>query len=301
MRKEIVSRFWNKSVFFLLVIFGQTWVGVPLFAQAAFPDPSPQQKLDQDFGMSSVTLTYSRPGVKGRRIIGNVEPFDSVWRAGANKPTLIHTREPLLINHYSLDSGVYALYIIPRKNYHWTVVLNRGTGNWGSDNYSNKLDALRIPVKAELTKDQTESLTYSFENIRNETMDLVVSWEHWRIRLFIQGTFREALRQQIDNNLRTESPTYWFAAQFYYEYEKDFPKALQLIQEAINRNEKAGMKPYWQYHYKARILRDLGRKEESRDAARVSYELARQHGNRNNYLKLNEELINSLEGRGDKK
>jgi tetratricopeptide (TPR) repeat protein len=105
---------------------------------------------------------------------------------------------------------------------------------------------------------------------------------------------REPLRTQIEANLKSEKPMYWFAAQFYYEYEKDNTKALEMISNAIAANEKAGRKPYWQYFYKARILKDLGRKQEAIDMAKLTAVHAKEHGNRTNYVQQSEDLIKSL-------
>lgn len=110
----------------------------------------------------------------------------------------------------------------------------------------------------------------------------------------INAPIKEKLRAQIEANLNSTAPVYWYAAQFYYEFDKNYPKALESISKAIDANEKRGTKPYWQYHYKARILKDMGQKKEAAEMAELSSKHAKEHGNRNNYIKLNDELIRSM-------
>jgi hypothetical protein len=104
-----------------------------LLSQVAFPDPSPTQTIRQNFGMSAIEITYSRPGMKGRKMVGYTEPYDSVWRTGANAPTRIRFMSPVEIKGNKIDSGTYVLYTIPTPK-DWTVIINKGVTNWGSDN-----------------------------------------------------------------------------------------------------------------------------------------------------------------------
>lgn len=268
--------------------------GLPCaFGQVSFPNPSPQQTIRQDFGLSGIELVYSRPGVKGRRMLGNVEPYDSVWRMGANAATKISFRSPVVIRGNRIDSGTYVFYAIPRPKT-WTIIVNKGLKNWGSDQYQASDDVCRFDVDRQPSGRFTETLTFQFENVNAERCELVMTWEDWLIRIPIEAPLREELRRQIEANLKSDKPVYWYAAQFYYEYDRDLPKALDAINQAIVTGEQRGLKPYWYYHYKARILKDLNRKAEAIEAANVSTRLAREHGNRNNYLKLNEELIRSM-------
>lgn len=268
-------------------------MSVATHAQVNFPDPSPQQFIRQNFGMSSIELTYSRPGVKGRKIIGHNEPYDSVWRTGANAPTKIKFNSPVEIKGNRIDTGTYALYTIPTPN-DWTVIINRGVKNWGSDQYKKSEDVCRFTITPERKRKPVETFAFQFENVKGETCDLSLEWEDWKMTIPIIALLREPLRAQIEANLKSDKPIYWFAAQFYYEYEKDNTKALEAINNAIAANEKAGRKPYWQYFYKARILKDMGKKAEAIEMARLTAEHANVHGNRTNYVQQSEDLIKSL-------
>ncbi len=280
----------QKLFYFFLII---TVIPFVAFSQVNFPNPSPAQTIRQDFAMSYIELNYSRPGAKGRKMIGHVEPYDSVWRAGANAPTRITFRDAVEIGGTKVDTGSYVIYLVPTKT-NWTFILNRGLQNWGSDNYNKENDVLRFALKPETSKEFKETLTYEFNTIKPESCELAISWENWKLRVPINAPIKEKLRGQIEASLNSNAPVYWYAAQFYYEYDKNYPKALESITRAIEANEKRGTKPYWQYHYKARILKDMGQKKEAIEMAGLSSKHAKEHGNRNNYIKLNDELIRSM-------
>jgi hypothetical protein len=263
------------------------------YAQVNFPNPSPLQTIVQDFGMSKIELSYSRPGVKGRKMIGNVEPFDSVWRTGANAPTTIRFYNTVEIQNHKIDSGTYVIYTIPQKK-EWTVIINKGIKSWGSDGYKKEDDICRFQVPIKKLNTLKETLTFEFSNVKPESCELLLSWENWELSIPIKSNIKEKLQQQIEANLKSNSPLYWFAAQFYYEYDNKPEVALEMINKAIAQWEVKGGKPYWQYHYKAKILKTLGRKKEAITAANLSAVQAKEHGNRNNYIKLNEDLIKSL-------
>ena len=264
-----------------------------LHAQVDFPNPSPAQTIRQNFGMSAIEVNYSRPGVKGRKIVGNNEPYGKVWRTGANAPTKIRFFSPVEIKGNKLDSGTYVLYTIPTEK-DWTVIFNKGVKNWGSDQYKQEEDVARFTVTPERKRKPVETFTIQIDNVKPESCDISVMWEDWLISIPVVSNVKEALRAQVEADLKKETPTYWFAAQFYNEYEKDKTKGLEMIEKAIASNEVAGRKPYWQYYYKATILRDLGKKKEAIEFANLSAKYAKEHGNRNNYVQQSEELIKSL-------
>lgn len=262
-------------------------------AQVQLPDPSPTQTIQQKFGLSSIEITYSRPGAKGRKIIGYNEPYGRVWRTGANAATKIRFNSPVELGPNKIDTGTYVLYTIPTEK-DWTVIINRGVKNWGSDQYNESDDVARFTVPVERKRSPVETFTIQFDNVKGESCDISVQWEDWRIVIPVKTSITEVIRKQLDANLKSDQPSYYVAAQFYYEYEKDNQKALEMINNAIAANEKAGRKPYWQYYYKAKILKDLGKKDEAIASATLASTHAKAQGNRNNYVQQSEDLIKSL-------
>jgi tetratricopeptide (TPR) repeat protein len=265
-----------------------------VFAQVDFPNPSPLQTIRQNFGTSAVEITYSRPGAKGRKIIGYNEPYGRVWRTGANAPTKVRFFRPVEIKGNKLDSGTYVLYTIPTEKGDWTVIFNKGLKNWGSDQYKQGEDAFRVTVPTERKRKAVETFTIQVDNVKPESADISVMWEDWMISIPVTTNVKEILRKQIEADLQKATPGYYVAAQFYYEYDKDNQKALEMVEKAIAANEAAGRKPYWQYYYKARILKDLGKKAEAIEQANLSAKYAKEQGNRNNYVQQSEDLIKSL-------
>jgi hypothetical protein len=266
---------------------------IPTFAQVDLPNPSPLQTIRQNFGMSVVEVVYSRPGVKGRKIIGYNEPYGRVWRTGANQPTKIKFFSPVEIKGTKIDTGTYVLYTIPTER-DWTVILNRGVKNWGSDQYKQDEDICRFTVTPERKRKPVETFTIQFDNVKPESCDISVIWEDWMFSIPVVANVKEPLRRQIEADLNKETPGYYLAAQFYYEYDHNNEKALEMINKAIAANEAAGRKPYWQYYYKARILKDLGKKSEAIEQANLSAKYAKEQGNRNNYVQQSADLIKSL-------
>ena len=264
------------------------------FAQVDFPNPSPAQTIRQSFGMSAIEISYSRPGVKGRKIIGNNEPYGRVWRTGANATTKIRFFSPVEIKGNKLDSGTYVLYTIPTEKGDWTVIFNKGLKNWGSDQYKQDEDACRFTVTPERKRKPVETFTIDINNVKPESCDISLAWEDWLISIPVTTSVKETIRKQVEADLKKETPGYYVAAQFYYEYDHDNQKALEMINKAIVANEAAGRKPYWQYYYKAQILKDLGKKPEAVEQATLSAKYAKEQGNRINYVQQSEELIKSM-------
>lgn len=278
------------------LLFSLTFTFIAFYtcAQVDFPNPSPLQTIRQNFGMSAIEVTYSRPGVKGRKIIGYNEPYGRVWRTGANAPTKVRFFSPVEIKGNKLDSGTYVLYTIPAEKGDWTVIFNKGVKNWGSDQYKQDDDVVRATVTTERKRKPVETFTIQFDNVKPESCDISLMWEDWAISIPVSTNVKETLRRQVEADLQKPTPAYYVAAQFYYEYDKDNQRALEMIDKAIAANEAAGRKPYWQYYYKARILKDLGRKSEAIEQAKLSARYAKEQGNRNNYVQQSEDLIKSL-------
>src|SRR5688572_33427981 len=94
------------------------------------PQPSPKGEVEQVVGLTKIEVEYSRPSVKGRKIFGDLVPFGAVWRAGANKCTIIETSGPILIEGRELPAGKYSMFAIPTRD-SWVLIYNRNTELWG--------------------------------------------------------------------------------------------------------------------------------------------------------------------------
>ena len=168
----------------LLVCTFFTMVGCSQMKTAA---PSPTQFIKQDFAHSSIELTYSRPGLKGRNVFGTLVPYDSLWRTGANAATKIKFNEPVEIANHHVDAGTYAIYTIPHANGEWTFILNKGFDNSGSTGYKQSEDVFRETIpSAKIDGPKVETFTIQFSNITAESCSLTLLWDNVMLRVPIK-------------------------------------------------------------------------------------------------------------------
>jgi hypothetical protein len=191
----------RSSVSFFAVVFVLCFAAA-LFAQVTLPRPSQKASVMQRIGVTDVTITYSRPGVKGRKIWGdplpgqaatvkgeatlddqNVRPKDAVivpyghvWRAGANEATMFVVTDDVLINGQKLPAGSYSLHTIPTKD-EWTIVFNGTANQWGSFNYDPAKDTLRVKVKPQSVSENQEWLEYTFDPVTDDSAQVNIRWE----------------------------------------------------------------------------------------------------------------------------
>lgn len=125
--------------------------------------PSPPAKVSEEIGDATVTIDYSQPAVKGRTVWGELVPYGKVWRTGANEATTFEVSQDVEIEGQTLPAGKYALFTIPAED-EWTIIFNKETNQWGSGNYDESKDALRVKVKPEKSDEMHERLTFEIEN-----------------------------------------------------------------------------------------------------------------------------------------
>jgi len=187
------------SLFALVVV---TVGALSATAQVRTPRPSQKASVMQTIGVTDVTITYSRPGVKGRKIWGdplpgqvesvkgeatldnqNVRPKDAaivpwghVWRAGANEATTFQVTDDVLINGQKLPAGSYSLHTIPTKD-EWTIVFNGTANQWGSFDYDAAKDTLRVKAKPQWGNENKEWLEYSIDPVTDDSAQVNIRWE----------------------------------------------------------------------------------------------------------------------------
>ncbi len=259
-------------------------------AQVKMPQPSTTQYIRQDVGIGTIEVTYSRPNLKGRKIIGNQDAYDSIWRTGANAATKLKFSEPVTIGGKLIDTGTYVLYTIPRKKGDWDVIINKGVTNWGTDGYKMSDDVVRFTAPYTKFKNiKFETFTINFNNIKDEGADLQIMWDNWMVSFPITVNIKDKLRAQIETALQGEKKPYFQAANFYYSMDKDNAKALANVNKAIEGNGKA----FWMQLLKAKILKDMGQNAEAKASATKCVELATDAKN-SAYVQQGNELIKSL-------
>ena len=141
--------------------------------------PSPPGAAEVTLKGKKIKIDYSRPSMKGRKIVGDLVPYDRVWRTGANEATTLTTEANLNIGGTSVPAGTYTLYSLPSEGT-WKLINNKQTGQWGTE-YDEKQDLARVDLKKSRTKAPVEQFTISFDKKGNDTADLVLEWENTRL------------------------------------------------------------------------------------------------------------------------
>jgi hypothetical protein len=141
--------------------------------------PSPPATATGEVNGKTITIDYSQPSVKGRVIFGGLQPYDTVWRAGANETTTIEVSDDVTVGGKALPKGKYGFFIIPNKE-EWTIIINTGI-EWGAFTYKESEDVLRINVPVEKT-DLVEKLTYTVSSDGNVSL----AWANSKVSFSVQ-------------------------------------------------------------------------------------------------------------------
>jgi hypothetical protein len=257
-----------------------------------FPAPSPAGTLKQRVGLTDIEIAYSRPGAKGRVMIGKVEPYGKVWRTGANNATTISFSTAVKLGGKDVPAGKYALFTIPGEN-EWTVIINKGAAQWGAFTYDESADLARFNVTPVPLAAPVETFEIGINDIRDDSATINLSWEKVRVPIKLELDVVGPIVAQIDAAMAgTGRKPYAQAAGFYLDHELDLKQALAWADAAI-----ADGANQTNVHLKAKILAKLGDKAGAIAAAQQSIELAMKSNNpgiRTEYTKLNTNLIDSL-------
>jgi hypothetical protein len=143
--------------------------------QVRTPRPSPSSTLTQTVGLTDITIKYSRPGVKGRTIWGDLVPYGKVWRTGANEATTISFSDDVMVGGQKLAKGTYSLHTTPGQN-EWTIHFNSVADQWGSYSYDPAKDVVKVTAKPE-SADFREWLTFEVPEMTTDTAKVVIRWE----------------------------------------------------------------------------------------------------------------------------
>lgn len=176
------SPFFLKIMILVFVIF----LYIDNYAQDKKIRLSPKAGVSQVVGLTDISISYSRPGVKGRTIWGELVPYGKVWRAGADEATKITFNTDVLIEGKKLSAGSYSFFVIPNKN-EWTIIFNKVADQWGAFEYNESQDALRFKVKTQ-SIDFQEWLTYSFYKTSDSTALISLVWEKLKVIFKVEGS-----------------------------------------------------------------------------------------------------------------
>ena len=254
------------------------------------PPLSPATHIHQSFSTSYIDLTYSRPSLRGRVAFGNLVPNGTVWRTGANTITKVRFGEEVKINGQAVPAGAYALLAIPDAK-EWTFILNRDTAQWGTYEYKQALDVLRVKAKPMKLAAPVETMSLTVENLRPASADLVISWDRTQVALPLTADPDRLVMGQIEQAMKGEKKPYVTAWQYYYNAGKDLTPAIGWTEEFIKANPESA---YYGYYWKAKLLQKQGKNKEAIEAANRSLELVKTDKNevsKTEYMRLNQEVL----------
>lgn len=244
----------HRNVLSLLAIAA---LALPLRATAQppvpeLPAPSPGAKVQQRVGLTDISVDYSSPGVKGRKIWGDLVPYDKLWRTGANAGTKLKVTREFTFGGKQLPAGTYALLTIPGKD-SWTVILNRNTKlQGGTGGYNEKEDMARITVKPEAAP-MRERMTFVFSDTTDTSTNLDLEWEKLRLSIPIQVDTKAQAMGNIDKALGDAWRPHMTSARYLLDNGGDLTQALAYADTSI------AIKPTWWNNWvKAQILAKQG-------------------------------------------
>jgi len=212
-----------------------------LLAQPELPQPSPTATISQKVGLADVSITYSRPGVKGRTIFGDLVPYDKIWRTGANKATAITLGTDATIGGKEVSAGSYSIFTIPGKD-EWTIIINSETELWGAGNYDEAKDVARFKVKPGKLAEKVESFTIDFGSFTDEGCNINMSWENTKVSFPLGVDAVAQAMANIEKEIAAVEGSwrvYVRSAQYMARTGKDLDKALEYTEMAL------AMKEYW--------------------------------------------------------
>jgi hypothetical protein len=263
-------------------------MSINIEAQIKMPAASPSAVVKQDVGLSNITIEYSRPSLKGRKMMGtDVIPYGKIWRTGANGIPKITITEEVAFEGNKVAPGTYGIMTIPNEN-EWTIIISKNAKQWGTYSYKQEEDLVRFNVKAEKLKDIAEHFTIGFTDFSENSAKIYIKWENHIAKFTVTNSPDAAILQEI--NLKTAaadatSDTYFDAADYYYNKGLDLNKALDWANKVVEKD-----KQYWTYYLRGKIAAKAGKCNIALSDAKEGIVLAKKE-NDMSYVKNLESLV----------
>lgn len=255
--------------------------------------PSQKASVMQTIGVTDITITYSRPAIKGRTIFADapatmearakgeatldnqnerkagepIVPYNHVWRAGANEATLFQVTDDVLINGQPLKAGSYSLETIPGKD-EWTIIFNNDPGQWGAFTYDAKKDALRVKAKPQTVNESQEWMAFTFDPVTANSAQVNLRWEKVSVPFTVEVKDVKALWRAKADALISANPTNEvlpLQVANAYAADKNWDEALKFVDQSIKVKET-----FRNLSAKANILWAAGRKDEALTVANAA-------------------------------
>lgn len=241
----------------VLIFFVSQWA-----QDLKFPRVSPGAKISQTIGLTSVEITYHRPGVKGRVIWGKLVPFDKIWRTGANEATTITFSHDVKVEGKNLAAGTYGLFTIPGKD-EWTFVFSKQADIWGTYSYKEDQDVLRIKVKSKEAP-HCEWMNFKFIDLKDDSAKVILHWEKLMAGFTVQMETKALVLKGIEKEVNNTYRSAYYAAGYAYKNEM-YSKAKEWVKISVSAK-----KTHWNMLLKAKIYKKLAKtRKENKKAIQV--------------------------------
>ncbi|MBK8595550.1 MAG: DUF2911 domain-containing protein [Holophagales bacterium] len=247
----------------------------PLAAELRLPQPSPAATVSTTIGTTDVSIRYHQPAVKGRQVWGELVPYGSLWRLGANNATTVSFTDPVKVAGRDVPAGTYALFAIPGKE-SWTLVLNRKAQQWGAYFADPKEDQLRFDVKP-VAGEPTEWMTFGIVPTGATSARVDWAWEKLRFSFPVEVEVSRLVWAGVDKALAEAKPDDWQtplqAARWARQDGKRLDEAVRWLDRSIAARES-----FWNYELKALFLHDAGKTAEAIPLMEKAIEIAKKGG-----------------------
>ena len=253
------------------------------------PQPSPLGMVTQRVGLTDVAIEYSRPGVKGRTIFGDLVAFGKTWRTGANSNTKVTFSSDVTIDGQTLKAGSYGLYSVPNKD-SWEVMFYTESDNSGVPrDWDDSKVAAKTTVNVQAFPINVETLTISINDVTSTSAVLGILWEKTYVAVTFEVPTDEMVSATIDAVMAAapKAGDYYNAAIYYNQQDKDIKKANEWMEKAMSLTEKPA---FWQLRQQSLIYAKMGDSEKAIAVAEKSLELSKEAGNEA-YIKMNTESL----------
>lgn len=263
----------NRFPLLIIVVFSLASFA---FGQLSLPRDSNGATISQTIGDTKVTIVYHRPNTKGRKVWGGLVPFGEVWRTGANENTTFEVSRDVTINGQMLPAGKYGLHTIPNKT-EWVIIFSKKNDEWGSFNYKQENDALRIKAIPAKTKVNRDSFMFEFESVTNRSTQVALSWEKLKVGFALDigdisgrtlSMIREAIKNRKADDIRPLNQGAGYV--FTFKVKENYEEAIGWLNESIRIREGFG-----NLQSKARLLAEMGKTKEAIETGERAIEVGK--------------------------
>ena len=258
------------------------------YSQIQTPQPSPFSKVEQQVGLTDVTLEYSRPNMRNRAIFGDLVPYGKVWRTGANARTKITFSDDVTVGNATLKAGTYAIFSIPNKTSWEVIFYTEHAGGGAPQTLDESKVAARVVAEVYPMPMKIETFTMTFDDLTSNSGVLPMLWEEVYVGVQFNVPTDAKAAASIEKVMAGPSSNdYYSAASYYFQEGKDIAKAKEWIDKAISMSAKPA---FWQLRQQSLIYAKAGDKKGAIEVAKKSL-AASEDAKNEDYIKMNKDSL----------